>query len=619
MGRRSGTSIETTIYNTFHGADFSTDPSLVEKYRSPLCTNIMADSGGMPEKRPGWRTLLTLEGEIYGLFQGMFDGEEKLLAHAGTALYAWTEDGETELLLSNLAAHKSRGVYLGGKLWIVTGGELISYDGVTAQRVTEGDCYVPTIIITREPTGGGVTYEDVNLLTPLRKEAFQTDGTTKAFQVSSGIDDAEQVRAWVWGEETEDFTVSGQTITFDTAPAAPSAGSADGVVIQYPHAVSGYAGRINGCTIISAFGIGRDERLVLSGNGEYKNYDWMSAIDEPTYFPDLGYSVVGSDDTAIMGYARVGSYQAIIKENSRQGSTVYLRSGYLNDDNEAVFILQPAFAGVGAVSPGSFATLLDDPLFLSATGIYGISAANAGGTRVTQNRSYFIDPRLLRESGLQEAEAVAWDGLYLLACGAGHVYVLDARQEKSYRSAANADYLYEAYYWENIPAACWLKSGDGSGSALYFGTAAGQVCRFNTDLTTMARYNDDGAAICAVWATRYDDDGTPGYLKTLLKKGCCVTIKPFTRSSGAVYFRTDRTDGTESFAKSASMDIFDWGDIDFARFTFSTDESPREIFFTKKVKNYKRLQIIVRNDEKDEGFGIYQITKFFVVGNFARK
>ena len=67
------------------------------------------------------------------------------------------------------------------------------------------------------------------------------------------------------------------------------------------------------------------------------------------------------------------------------------------------------------------------------------------------------------------------------------------------------------------------------------------------------------------------------------------------------------------------MDIFSFEDIDFERITFSTDESPQEIFVNRKVKNYKRLQIIVRNSVPNEGFGIFQITKHFVTGNYAKR
>lgn len=618
MAKKGGVSIQTTIYNTFRGADFSTDPSLVEKYRSPLCTNIIADSGGMPEKRWGWRVLKTMEGSINGLFAGTFDGETRRLVHAGAKLYAWDETAAApQLLLEGLAERKSRSAYLKGELWIADGKSLIRYDGVSARRVTESECYVPTLTITRMPTGGGELYEEANLLTPRRKDSFQTDGNATAFKLSGSIDAGSTVRAWVWGEETTAFTWEGDTVTFQTAPAAPDAGKEDGLVIEYSHTVAGYADMINRCGIVSSYGISGDDRLVLSGNGDYPNRDWISGYNEPTYFPDRGFAVLGSEDTAIQGYARVGSYQAIIKSDNGMEPTVYLRSATMNE-GRAMFTTQAAMSGVGAISPGSFASLLDDPLFLSGTGIYGISVSDMSGSRVTQNRSFFLNPKLVDEDELAEAEGIAWKGLYLLAAPSGHVYVLDGRREKSYRSAAMGDFVYEAYYWENVPARIWLKIERSEDEWLYFGTADGRICKLNSDIVS-GRYSDDGAAISAVWATKYDDDGTPSYYKTLLKKGCCVTLKPMNRSSGTVYFRTDKSGGGEQAVARDTMDIFDWEDIDFSRFTFKSDDGPQEIFFQKKIKNYKRMQIIIRNAEVDEGFGVYQITKHYVVGNFAKK
>ena len=67
------------------------------------------------------------------------------------------------------------------------------------------------------------------------------------------------------------------------------------------------------------------------------------------------------------------------------------------------------------------------------------------------------------------------------------------------------------------------------------------------------------------------------------------------------------------------MDIFDWEDIDFARFTFNANDGPAEVPLNRKVKNYKRLQIIVKNDAVNEGFGVFSIVKHFVTGNFAKK
>lgn len=621
MGKKRGAGITRTRYAAFRGADFSTDPSLVESCRSPLCTNIVADGGGMPQKRLGCRTVQRLGDTVYGLFGAEFGGTVKRLAHAGTKLYVWADDGTPAVLLSGLPRRKSRAVFLTGKLWIVTGGGFYSYDGTEAKRVSASGAYVPTTTITRSPSGGGVSYEAVNLLTPYRKNAFQTDGKSVKFTLDGEIDASGAVRAWVWGEEVTDFTLdrAAGTITFPSAPAAPDAGASDGLVVQFPHTVEGYADRIDKCTIITTYGVGSNDRVVLSGNPDCPNLDWTSGLYDPTYMPDLGYAAVGSEATPIRGYCRIGSSLGIVKADDGSDSTVFLRSAALSEDGEAVFTLQQTIAGVGAVAPGSFASLFDDPLFLSRAGVAAITSSSLTGEKIIQNRSLYLNAQLTNEPSLPEAEAAVWQGMYLLAVPEGHVYILNGRQTKTFRSSALGDFVYEGFYWENVPALCWYVQRSGTDEALYFGTADGRICKLNTDIEDMSRYSDDGAAISAVWATKYDDDGTPAVLKTLLKRGCCVTIKPYARSSAEVYIRADRTGGHEKKVAGKPMDILDFSDIDFERITFNTDESPQEIFLNRKVKNYKRLQIIVRNQEPNEGFGIFQITKHYVTGNYAKR
>ena len=621
MGKKRGAGITRTRYAAFRGADFSTDPSLVESCRSPLCTNIVADGGAMPQKRLGYRTVQSLGDIVYGLFGAEFGGTVKRLVHAGTKLYAWADDGTPAVLLSGLPRRKSRAVFLAGKLWIVTGGGFYSYDGTEAKRVSASGAYIPTTTITRSPSGGGVSYEAVNLLTPYRKNAFQTDGKSVKFTLDGEIDASGAVRAWVWGEEVTDFTLdrAAGTITFPSAPAAPDAGASDGLVVQFPHTVEGYADRIDKCTIITTYGVGSNDRVVLSGNPDCPNLDWTSGLYDPTYMPDLGYAAVGSEDTPICGYCRIGSSLGIVKADDGSDSTVFLRSAALSEDGEAVFTLQQTIAGVGAGAPGSFASLFDDPLFLSRAGVAAITSSSLTGEKIIQNRSLYLNAQLTNEPSLPEAEAAVWQGMYLLAVPEGHVYILNGRQTKTFRSSALGDFVSEGFYWEDVPALCWYVQRSGTDEALYFGTADGRICKLNTDIEDMSRYSDDGAAISAVWATKYDDDGTPAVLKTLLKRGCCVTIKPYARSSAEVYIRADRTGGHEKKAAGKPMDILDFSDIDFERITFNTDESPQEIFLNRKVKNYKRLQIIVRNREPNEGFGIFQITKHYVTGNYAKR
>ena len=96
---------ETTIYNKFRGVDYSMDPSLVAEYRSPYAPNLISDTGGRPEKRPGWRTLHRFDGAVNGLFRCEIGGEEHRIAHVGSCLYRWTES-ESSLLMGG--AHDAR-------------------------------------------------------------------------------------------------------------------------------------------------------------------------------------------------------------------------------------------------------------------------------------------------------------------------------------------------------------------------------------------------------------------------------------------------------------------------------------------------------------------------------
>ena len=693
MGGKAGVAIKTTTYCRFRGADFSTDPALVDSTRSPLCTNMISDGGGMPEKRPGYRTICHLSDTIYGIFSAKYEGRQHFYIHSGDKLWHW--DGESEkcsaLLLDGLNRGKSRGMSLGGSFWMLTGGEFIECRGNSARRLA-GEGYIPTSTITRQPDGGGSFYESMNLLSPYRRNGFQTDGEARDFlldgdnidtffcfhrspggkkalwfkdgeayfcftlaaeagdtvkldfalgkailgsaeaemlksaaptgeniELYASLTEKSRVFAEIWGENVENFTVNRAEgiVSFAAAPSAPLAGGADGLTVTFPRTVSGYGDMISGCTVMSSYGAGSSDRLVLSGNPHYPNRDWISAYNDPTYFPDLGYSIVGGEDTAIMGYCRIGSALAIVKEDNGKDTTVFFRSASMDSDGNVVFPLAQAITGVGALAKGGFANLLDEPLFVSATGIYAVSTNNITGDRAGQNRSFYLNGRLTKEN-LSEAEAVGWMGMYLLSFPNGHVYILDGRQEKTYRSESLGDFCYEGWYWENVPALCWLMHECEGREQLYFGTEDGRVCRFKLDTSKMDCFSDDGEAIDALWATKMDDDRRPTVEKTMIKRGCAVTLKPYNRSGASVSFRTDR-DGGFIGNIYETMDIFSWEDIDFSRFSFSSNDSPREIFFNTKVKKYKRLQILIRNREVNEGFGIFAITKNYVEGNYAKR
>ena len=618
MSRRKGVSIRTKKYERFRGVDFTTDPALVDDVRSPWAPNMVADMGGMPEKRPGWRTLRQFSGRINGIFAATFDGVTHLLAHAGTRLYRWYEESATtQLLAEGLPNERSMAVYMGGTLWLFTGGGLYRYDGAAVKNATEG-AYVPLTVIARTPAGGGVSYEAVNLLTGKQKVSFLADGTTVYTLPAADLDSVDKVEV-NGAAQSSGWTanLAAGTVTFATAPSAPAVGAEDNVVITFTKTVAGYADRIGKCRAAVVWGVGgASDRIVATGNPDYPNPDFICGYADGGYWPDTGYAVIGTDETAILGYRRQGEYLAVIKEDNGQDSTVFLRSGSLNDDGEAVFPVKPCLAGAGAVTRFGFGNIGDEQLILTGSGVYALTTNSLTAERIAQNRSFRVDPKLLSED-LSEAVSCSYDGSYLIFVG-GRVYGLDGRQPRSYQSRGDISFVYECFYWENVPARSVLRRMEGGAESLYFGTEDGRVCRFNTDVDGLTRYNDDGAAIEAMWCTKSDDDGDPMVYKTLLKKGNAVTMKPYTRSSAKVLFRTDR-DAIAWQAAAGETDIFDWEDIDFARFTFNANDGPAEIPFQRKVKRYKRLQILVKNDAVNEGFGVYAIVKHFAAGNFAKK
>lgn len=611
--------VYTTKYDSFRGVDFSTDPALIHSSRSPLCQNLISDSGGYPEKRLGWKVLKTVDGQINGIFRLVdASGVEHILVHHGSKLS--TLSGTT--LFSAMNNHRATCFYYANRLYLLDGANYLVYDGSTVTHV-RNNAYVPTTIIAASADGAGTEFEEVNMLTPKRKNSFKGDGSSKTFHLDAQGLDSAAVSAVVDNAtiaEGSGLTVdrTNGTVTFTTAPS--DQGGVDNVVVTFSKTVSGYADKIQKCTMAVWFGAGENTRVFVSGNPDEKNVDWHSGLYDPTYFPDRGYTRVGSDASAIMGYLRQYDNLLIIKEDNDQDATMFVRTAEITtidttsteiDANMTArtvisFPVQQGVAGVGAISPYAFATLRDDPLFLSTQGVFTptLSYGGAGMQRSMQNRSYYVDAKLTKETNLEEAVAAVWNGYYVL-CVNGVCYVADSRQRTG--KGANEAAGYEWYYWTNIPARVMCELN----GHLYFGTADGKVCMFKDDAVGGTKYNDgpDEVPIDAVWATKQDDDGDFMMLKTMQRLGCGIMIKPYSRSSVEVAFRTD--DMKSRQIKAKTMDVFDFDHIDFTRFSFSTNDAPQVMAFNAWERKYRTCQIIARNREKGEGFGIFGMIKRF--------
>ena len=614
----------------FKGVDFANNATQVKPYRSPDAENITSDLAGKPVKRTGYRTVGVFDaGRINGIYRLATEDVEKVLVHAGTKLYEWSRQEEVwsangTVIKEGLNDERSVAFQKNKRLWILDGQFYWVYgefdEAFVCKKVSE-IAYSPTTIISRNPDGtGGTLLESVNLISEKRTNSFLGKDSTTVYVLDSKELDSGAVTArklgssgdWVDLKETTDFTVdrTAGKVTFKTAPGASPVTGRDNVEITFCKAVEGAADKINHSTVTTAYGVnGATDRTFFAGNAEHPNLLWWSALDDPSYVPDVNYAILGQDSSAIMGFSRIGNSLAVHKEDNEQDQTIFLLTGAFSE-GKSVFTVSGGIAGVGAISKHAFATLGTEPFFLARQGVYAITTQDFNMERYAQVRSYYINPRLTAEKTLAEAAAIEYNNCYYLSVG-GHVYMADGRQKEYEKNAPQSTYQYEWYYLTNIDARVWWDF-DGR---LYFGDSTGRIKAFAFDDEHTAQfdaYADDGAPIRCFWDTPFFTFDELSRYKTL--KGFWLMLSPYRRSSVNIYYRIK---GELRLTKHSTVDIFDFNDINFERFSFNTDDSPMIVPTNSKAKKFMLIQFRIENNAPGEGFGFYEMeAQYTVQGKF---
>lgn len=613
----------TTVYSDFRGVDFTNDPSMVWKRRSPTGLNVMPDMNGRPMKRTGWKVEVTEADfkkaypweitsiSIKSIYSFKLGGKDHMIIFCDCGIFNYTDDVLKYLVgLKSEIADTYRGFFYEGNgtagFYMFGNKNMYVYRYSKASKdfdIEEVDPYIPTTIIGRSASGGGTLYEGVNLMTRRRKEMFLGDETSLEYYLSMGVDSTQNVTVKVRDSNGDfqtatDFTLNTATssITFNTSKPPVVIGE-DNIIIEY--AASTYSAAVDAffdCKTVALYGTGLINAVFVGGcdDDNFSSRVWYSKTGDPTYFPDLNYFVAGSNDTKIIGLIKVGEYLGCVKQGSSIDSTIYLAYPISFDDDTAYAVKQ-SVAGTGALSTRCFANVDGATLFLSNEGVMAIEPTSTESERQVKNRSYYLNKKMLAESNLQDSIAYVWDGLYIL-CINTHCYILDTSQKSSWANE-KTNLQYEAYYWENIPAVAFATYN----GFLWFGDENNRLCRLKTEKADGSEaYSDNGIYIDFEWSTVLDNDGATNFYKNLQKKGCLVTIAPMENTGADVYIKADDNDEVKI------------GTIEAANATV-----PQEFYLNKKVKKYKRLQIIVRNN-KNQGLGIHEIVKVYTFGNYSK-
>lgn len=587
------------VLDKFMGVDFTNDPSAVSQYQSPSCINMIRDVPGKMRKCMGYRTIKEYSGRINGFHK--FDKDNGVL-HAGTNLY-WNDDA----IYFNMANEKSRSWKVGDNLMIVDGSELILFDGTDATPASEV-AYIPTVAISKNPSGGGTSYEDLNLIQSGFTELFLGTADDTEYHLTFANLDKKAPSVFVmdengvWQEQEidVDFTVDyvHGLIEFTDAPGVSPITGEDNVKITAYRTVEGYADRINMCKIGATYGInGNKDRLFLAGNPNYLNYDWFCQQNDPTYWPDLNYSVVGSNRSAIMGYTILNNYLATHKDENEGDQTIVLRTGELSNDR-VIFKVVNSLQAESAIAVDSFQYLQTEPMFLTRHGVHAVTTPDSG-EKYSQNRSFYLDGKLLKEKNLENCVTCVHDDMYWL-CLNGVAYIVDGLQHlRTDPAEPYSTRQYAGFYRTNLPArVIWTEN-----NSIYFGTEKGQVCAFYTNKYELASYTDNGKPVEASFETpdlsgnffyknktfryiavRLEDTAPTSVKVEALKNGLWVTIKEAIRNSAIMMFSA----------------------VDFANFSFKPYQPQKMVISKLRLKKLEKTRFRFSNSEA-EPFQVFDI------------
>lgn len=588
-------------FRRFGGVDFTSAPTQVAAHRSPDACNMIANEKFFPIKRPGYEAVRRYGAQVYGLHRLVGDDESvHLLTHAGKNLYF---DENMTPVYTDMAENTSRSFVMNGKLYILDGGTYLQVsvsDGVCEAAPAAEFAFVPTTSIARTASGAGTAFEAVNLLTRKRKNSFAGDGVSNTYILDfAPVESVQEVI--VANEAVTGYTVDLEKghVKFDALP--PNGNGVDNIVITFT-AGGDNKSTIDKCRVCGLFGGNNDTRVFVSGNEDAPNADWQSGLYDPTYFPDTGYTKIGADTSAIMGYARQYDTQIVIKEGNGQDATQWLRTFSLDSENRPKYAVTQGAVGDGAICRDTFDVLGDSPLFLSPAGVCAVVGTTVSQQRSVQNRSMLINKQL-REEADETACAVTVGNKYYLSCG-GHMYVADGAQ--TYEDE-NGNVQYEWYYWTGIEPTAMI----GIEGQMWFGTKDGRLCKLGL-IDDPDILDDDGEAFSCWWTTPQQSLNSLYRNKTV--RDVSYMLMPYSQSEYKVYYRSDRRDWT--LMRQGSLSMFDFDNFDFNDFSFFCSVTPITERTRRKERRAEVFQVQVRNDEPGTQFGLLGIE---ITYRYARK
>ena len=571
-------SLITRNYRNFKGVDFSNRKDEISLYRSPDALNVWknykSSNGRCIETRPDVEQIDTFDNSIFGLFFYTINTIPHMIVHSGVSLYdVDMSTKEKKIIKQNgMKPARSHSFVNNNILFIKDGLNYLEYDGETLKDVVGT---IPVTFINCKPSGGGVQYQDHNMLSASEQNWFLADGASNDYYLNDQeITSVDKV--WVndvLKTKDTDYKVDliKGKVTFTEAPKAPDTTGQDNVKIQYTKNSQSQESIIKKCTLATIF----DDRVFFSGNIDYPNYIYhcefngITGLPDPRYISDTDFYPEGMDTAAVKAMVPGNNALWVLKEPSGVNTSIYY---HIPNDiyNENLGETQRGYpsthSSIATGCVGSAINFMDDIVFFSPRGMEGIASTDVTTEQLLAHRSDLVDNKLLNETNYKDMILQEWEG-YLLVIIDNHIYLADSHPETKY----------EWYYWELDMKVTCTSVKDG---VLY-------LCGDN-NIYTLTKTDTE---INSYWTTMEDEFKYPQYVKQTNKKGCVVDV-------------------IGDITVSVKLDNNDFQEID----TYKNKKG--YVVVKKKKKKWKSIQLKFSSKEP---FSLYSSTLEVFVGGYVKR
>ena len=469
------------------------------------------------------------------------------------------------------------------KVYILSG-KYQSWDGTTLQEVAG---YTPLVFINTPPAGGGLIYDEINMLSSKKHQQFNGDGTSTVYQLAQkGITSVDKVL--VGGEEktvTTDYTVNLANGTVTFVGTAPPQGM-DNVDIYWT-LNDGDRSKIEKMKFGTIFGGDLDTRVFLYGNPDCPNRTYFSGLCDGVpsveYFPATAQVDIGPSNFALTDLTR--QYDRLLATTNKP-EAYYLTIGTETldvtlSDNSTTQRYVPAVSTFplnethGNVAMGQGQLIDNYPVTIDRNALTLWKATNVRDEKNMEDISQKIKLNLI-DSDLEYYKTLDHQSANQLWFGINRRFFIYNYFNKTYsRLFLNDDMTHLVDL----------------GNEIYSGSLDGKVFKWGEQFDDF-----DGEIINAHWEMNFSDFGVAHLRKTMSR--LWVLMQPQGYASADIGFITNIAESNEKKHIEYKNTFLE--DVDFGDFRFTINVNPQPFRLKLKAKKFTNLKITIDNTERTD-------------------